>query len=66
MPFAGSIFGQPQQYEPPVSFQGLTKSFHASVHHSSAIYFKTNILTSTFVPNSYLSRDALSATPWIS
>lgn len=45
-------------YEPPVSFQGLTKSFHASVHHSSAIYFKTNILTSTYVPNKILSRDA--------
>ena len=45
-------------YEPPVSWQGLAKSFNASVHHSSAIYFKTNILTSTFLPNKYLSRDA--------
>jgi PBSX family phage portal protein len=44
-------------YEPPVSWQGLAKSFNASVHHSSAIYFKTNILTSTFLPNKYLSRD---------
>ena len=44
-------------YEPPVSFPGLAKSFNASVHHSSALYFKTNILTSTFVPNKYLSRD---------
>jgi PBSX family phage portal protein len=45
-------------YEPPVSWQGLAKSFNASVHHSSAIHFKANILTSTFVPNKYLSRDA--------
>jgi PBSX family phage portal protein len=45
-------------YEPPVSLAGLAKSFHASVHHSSAIYFKTNILASTFIPNKYLSRDA--------
>lgn len=45
-------------YEPPVSFPGLAKSFHASVHHSSAIHFKTNILTSTFVPHKVLSRDA--------
>ncbi|PUA16809.1 phage portal protein [Glaciimonas sp. PCH181] len=44
-------------YEPPVSFPGLAKSFNASVHHSSALYFKTNILTSTFVPHKYLSRD---------
>ncbi|AMP13371.1 phage portal protein [Collimonas pratensis] len=44
-------------YEPPISLVGLAKSFHASVHHSSAIYFKTNILTSTFIPHKYLSRD---------
>jgi PBSX family phage portal protein len=44
-------------YEPPVSFPGLAKSFNASVHHSSAIYFKTNILTSTFVPSKFLPRE---------
>ncbi|PFH10537.1 PBSX family phage portal protein [Collimonas sp. PA-H2] len=42
-------------YEPPISWQGLAKSFNASVHHSSAIHFKVNILSSTFVPNKYLS-----------
>jgi len=42
-------------YEPPVSWQGLAKSFNASVHHSSAIHFKVNILSSTFVPNKVLS-----------
>ena len=45
-------------YEPPVNYAGLTKSFNSSVHHSSAIYFKANILTSTFVPTPLLSRDA--------
>jgi capsid portal protein len=45
-------------YEPPISFTGLAKSFNASVHHSSAIYFKANMLTSTFVPNKVLTRDA--------
>src|SRR5690606_24518497 len=38
-------------YEPPVSWEGLAKSFRASVHHSTAIYVKRNILTSTFVPH---------------
>lgn len=45
-------------YEPPISLPGLAKSFNSSVHHSSAIYFKANILTSTFVPNKRLSHAA--------
>lgn len=45
-------------YEPPISFAGLAKSFNASVHHSSAIYFKVNMLTSTFIPHKLLNRDA--------
>ncbi len=44
-------------YEPPVSWSGLAKSFRAGVHHSSAIYFKRNVLTSTFIPHKLLSRD---------
>jgi PBSX family phage portal protein len=47
-------------YEPPISFDGLAKSFRASVHHSTAIYVKRNILTSTFVPHQKLSREAFS------
>lgn len=43
-------------YEPPISWDGLAKSFRASVHHSSAIYVKRNILMSTFVPHPKLSR----------
>ncbi|MBB1625168.1 phage portal protein [Achromobacter sp. UMC71] len=42
-------------YEPPVSFQGLAKSFRASTHHSSAIFFKANVLASTLVPNPLVS-----------
>ena len=45
-------------YEPPMSLAGLAKSFNASVHHSSAIYFKVNMLASTFVPSKALTRDA--------
>ena len=45
-------------YEPPISLVGLAKSFHASVHHSSAIHFKVNILASTLEPTHYLSREA--------
>jgi PBSX family phage portal protein len=44
-------------YEPPVSWSGLAKSFRAGVHHSSAIYFKRNVLASTFIPHKLLSRD---------
>lgn len=47
-------------YEPPINFNGLAKSFRAGVHHSSAIYFKRNVLTSTFIPHKYLSSDAFS------
>ena len=45
-------------YEPPISLPGLAKSFNSSVHHSSAIHFKANILASTFVPNKRLSHAA--------
>jgi len=43
-------------YEPPVSFSGLAKSFRAGTHHSSALYFKSNVLASTFIPHKLLSR----------
>ncbi len=36
-------------YEPPVNFSGLAKSLRASVHHSSPIYVKRNILASTYI-----------------
>ncbi len=43
-------------YEPPISRDGLARSFRVSPHHSSAIIFKRNLLTGAFVPNPYLSR----------
>jgi len=43
-------------YEPPLSWDGLARSFRAAVHHSSPIYVKRNILVSTFEPSPVLSR----------
>lgn len=43
-------------YEPPVSREGLAKTFRAGAHHGSALYFKANILSSTFIPHKRLSR----------
>jgi PBSX family phage portal protein len=47
-------------YEPPISWDGLAKTFRASVHHSSALYVKRNILSSTYVPHPALPRSAFS------
>lgn len=43
-------------YDPPISFDGLARSFRAAVHHSSPLYVKRNILASTFIPHSMLSQ----------
>lgn len=43
-------------YETPVSFDGLAKAFRSSPHHSSAIFVKRNILTSTYIPHRLLAR----------
>lgn len=43
-------------YEPPMSWEGLARSFRASTHHSSALYFKRNVLASTFIPHKLLDR----------
>lgn len=47
-------------YEPPVSFDGLARTFRAAVHHNSPINVKRNILTSTFIPHPLLSQQAFS------
>lgn len=49
-----------QWYEPPISLDGLARTFRAATHHSSAIYVKRNILTSTFIPHKLLSQQAFS------
>jgi PBSX family phage portal protein len=48
-------------YEPPISWHGLAKTFRAGTHHSSALYFKRNVLASTFIPHKLLTREAFSA-----
>ncbi|WP_392565153.1 phage portal protein [Utexia brackfieldae] len=45
-------------YEPPINFNTLANTFSSSSYHSSPIYVKRNILTSTFIPHKYLSRSA--------
>ena len=47
-------------YDPPVNWGGLAKTFRAGTHHSSAMYFKRNVLASTFIPHKLLSRQAFS------
>lgn len=47
-------------YEPLVNFSGLAKSLRTAVHHSSPIYVKRNILTSTYIPRPLLSRQDFS------
>lgn len=47
-------------YEPPVSMDGLAKSYRSAVHHASALTVKRNILVSTFIPHKLLSRTAFS------
>lgn len=43
-------------YEPPVSWDGLARSWRASVHHSSALAVKRNVLVSTYQPHRLLPR----------
>lgn len=39
-------------YEPPISRDGLARSFRVSPHHSSAIIFKRNQLVGSFIRRS--------------
>ncbi len=43
-------------YEPPISWEGLSRSFRASPHHASALQVKRNVLASTFIPHKLLDR----------
>lgn len=47
-------------FEPPISFDGLARSFRSAVHHSSPLSVKRNILTSTFIPHKLLSQQKFS------
>lgn len=46
-------------YDVPISFDGLAKMLRAGVHHSSAVYFKAQVLASTFKPHKRLSRNTM-------
>lgn len=43
-------------YEPPISRDGLARALQASPHHSSAIFFKRNLVAASFEPTPWLSR----------
>ena len=43
-------------YSPPISFDGLAKTFRAAVHHSSPIFVKRNILVDTYRGHKLLTR----------
>lgn len=45
-------------YEPPMSFDGLARTYRAAVHHSSPIAVKRDILSSTYIPHRLLSQQA--------
>jgi PBSX family phage portal protein len=47
-------------YEPPISMDGLAKSYRSAVHHASALIVKRNVLVSTFTPHPLLTRTAFS------
>ncbi|TXE26919.1 phage portal protein [Serratia ureilytica] len=44
-----------QWYEPPLSFDGLARSYWSAVHHSSPLQVKRNILVSTLKPTPMIS-----------
>lgn len=48
-------------YEPPVSFDGLTKAFRQNTCLESATFVRRNALASTFIPNQVLSRKTFEA-----
>jgi len=52
--------GNGRWYEPPISFEGLARSFRAAVHHSSPMFVKRNILASTFIPHKLLTQQEFS------
>jgi len=43
-------------YEPPLSLDGLARTYRVSPHHSSAIILKRKLLVASFVPSRWLNR----------
>ena len=48
-------------YEPPVSLAALARLLRVGAHHESALRFKINVLTSTFIPTPQLSAETFRA-----
>lgn len=48
-----------EYFETPISFDGLAKSLRASIHHSSPINVKANILASIYRPHPMLTASTL-------
>lgn len=48
-------------FEPPVSLAGLSRAFHASPHHESAMRVKINMLAKHFIPSPALDRTTFEA-----
>ncbi|RYF02142.1 MAG: phage portal protein [Comamonadaceae bacterium] len=48
-------------YEPPVSLAALARLLRVGAHHESALRFKVNVLTSTFMPSHWLSAETFRA-----
>lgn len=49
-------------YAPPISWDMLAKALRSNAHHSSCIYVKKNVLSSTYIDNNILQRQAFEAT----
>lgn len=47
-------------YEPPVSFDGLARTYRTAVHQSSLIAAKCNTLINKFIPHPLQSQQAFS------
>jgi PBSX family phage portal protein len=43
-------------YEPPISMDGLVRSFDMAPHHASCIRLKVNLLSKYFIPSRWLDR----------
>ncbi len=48
-------------YEPPISLAALARLLRVGAHHESALRFKVNVLTSTFIPSQALSAETFRA-----
>ncbi len=54
------VYHNNRWYEPPISLSGLGRAYRMAPHHQSAIVFKRNLLTASFVPSPLFSRGEFS------